>query len=114
MSGVRRFLPAYKGIDAGDMSGAIVGPSTNVAFIDNITLVAEWAGSAPVGQVDVQVQNGNSAWSTLTLTPAFAISGASGNANAQITLGGFEKMRVIYTATSGTGTLTVWVAGKGI
>lgn len=99
---------------AGDMSGNLTSSSISTKFLDNIGLLVEWTGSAPVGALTVEVQNGQSGWSALDFGSVITVSGASGNLNININETPFEALRVKYTRTSGTGALTVTLAAKTI
>ncbi len=82
-----------------------------------------WVGTAPIGNITIQASNtytqnaagvvqnvGN--WNTLTLSSTTAVSGNTGNGFIDIdTLAGYA-VRLVYTPTSGTGTLNVTVSGK--
>jgi hypothetical protein len=111
--GRKSIVKAYKVIDAGDMSAtSITGTVTACTGIDNIGLLVEWSGSTPVGAITVEVQNGTSGWSALDFGSPIAVSGNTGNLNININQIPFENLRVVYTKSSGTGTLTVTLAAK--
>lgn len=88
-----------------------------------------WTGTSPIGAVSVQVSNDYSqnadgtinstgTWSTMTLQVAgvpvtsIPITGNTGNGFIDIDQTAAYAMRLVYTATSGTGTLLVTVVGK--
>lgn len=82
-----------------------------------------WSGTAPVGVITVQVSNSYSlnadgsvrnagSWTTLTLSSATNVSGATGNGFIDIDQIAGYAVRLIYTRTSGSGTLNVLIAGK--
>lgn len=109
-----------------DMSANITGPATIIQMLPGISYDIAWTGT-PTGTFSVQVSNtfrqspdgtitnaGN--WTTL---PSSSFSGTfpvpSGSAsNGFIDVMGTEAyaIRLVYTAVSGSGSLTVVAAGK--
>lgn len=88
-----------------------------------------WAGTSPVGTLSVQVSNDYSqneaggvadpgTWNTLTLdvagtpTTSIPVSGNTGNGFIDILQTGAYAMRLVYTATSGTGLMQATIAAK--
>lgn len=82
-----------------------------------------WAGTAPVGVMSVQVSNtysqyadgtvrnaGN--WTTLTLSAPPAVSGNTGNGFIDVDATGAFAIRLVYTRTSGVGTMNATISGK--
>lgn len=88
-----------------------------------ISYALSWAGTSPVGAASVQVSNDYSVntagivvnagtWTTLTLSAPTTISGNTGNGFIDVDATAAYAMRLIYTATSGTGTLQVVANAK--
>lgn len=82
-----------------------------------------WTGTSPVGVISVQSSNTYATdasgkvinagqWSTLPLSVTPTVSGNSGNGFIDIDASAGYAIRLVYTPTSGTGTLNVTVAGK--
>lgn len=110
------------------MSTTLTSIATNIEQISCASYDIAWTGS-PVGVITVEVSNtyvpsaapgnrpvnaGN--WSVI---PSSAFTGTyptpSGTANngaLDLAITGFTWVRIVYTPTSGTGSLTVVVAGK--
>ncbi len=83
-----------------------------------------WIGSTPIGVISVQASNDYSAtaitgrpanagtWNTLTLNyngsavTSIPVTGNTGNGLIDVTITAVYAIRVVYTATSGTGNLT--------
>jgi hypothetical protein len=100
--------------------------TSDVTIIDNLTMIGydvSWTGSSPVGSMSVQVSNtysqnadgsvrdaGN--WTTLTLSSAAPVSGNSGNGFLDIDATGAYAIRLVYTRTSGTGTMNAKICAK--
>jgi len=111
------------------MSGNITSLPTNIEQISMLSYDIAWTGS-PVGTFQVQVSNsyipaqvypnntpvnaGN--WTTIPAAdfqgnyPVPAGSASNGALDVAIT--GFTWVRLVYTSTSGTGSLNVVIAGK--
>lgn len=81
-----------------------------------------WSGSTPVGTMDVQVSNDYSInsdgsvrnaghWVTIP-SLSTAITGNSGEGLFDIVQTGAYAIRLMYTPTSGTGTLQAFLNGK--
>lgn len=120
----RPIFTPHSVITAGSMATSL---TSEVTIIQNLSMVSydiAWtAGSSPVGDITVQVSNtyrkdgqgnvivaGN--WTTLTLSVATPISGNSGNGFIDIDASAGYAIRLVYTRTSGSGTLNVVVNGK--
>lgn len=120
----KNILPKFKNITAGDMSGNITSVVTNIGYVDNVGCELSWTGT-PTGTFSVEVSvsyeqdsQGNvinaGAWNALTLNPTPVASGSAGS--FYISLNQLEApwIRVRYTRTSGSGTLTGYIATKEI
>ncbi len=82
-----------------------------------------WTGSSPVGVMSVQVSNTYSThsdgsvknagtWSTLPLSATPTVSGSTGNGFIDCEATGAYAMRLVYTRTSGTGTMQAVLSAK--
>lgn len=106
------------------MSSQII---SKVSIIQNTTLVSydiSWTGNAPVGGITVQVSNSYAVndqgvpinnspnWTTVTLSSPTSVSGNSGSGFIQLSDLSSYAIRLVYTPTSGTGTLNAIVVGK--
>jgi len=123
MSGRKNVLSIYKIIDAGDMSqSSITSAVTNITYLDNVCIELVFTGS-PVGTFSVQgsldhqqdalgniITAGN--WVSLTLSPAPVASGSADQIVIDLNQLSFPYIRVVYTKTSGTGTLNGWIGAK--
>lgn len=98
-----------------------------VTIIDDLTMVGydvSWtAGSTPIGVMSVQVSNtysqnadgsvrtaGN--WTTLTLSSAANVTGNTGNGFIDVDATGAYAIRIVYTRTSGSGTMNAKICSK--
>lgn len=122
MSSRPQFQP-HPVIVAGSMAASITSDVTIIQKLSLISYSYKWAGTAPVGTIDVQVSNDyaqNAAgqvsnagtWNSLPLSVVPSISGNSGNGMVDIELPGSYAIRTVYTRASGTGTLDVVINAK--
>lgn len=116
-------------INAGDMSGNLISQPTVLQSLTMGSYGFQWAGTAPVGTISLQISddysldpngqvNNPGHWNTApvsvggTTMTAIPVSGNTGNGYLEILGTGGYAVRVIYTATSGTGSLTAEINGK--
>lgn len=115
-------LQVFQLITAGDMSAAsLTSPVTNIQFLDNIGIQLSWTGS-PVGTFTVQVSadyNQDSLgnvlaaghWVTLTL-PTSPTTASGSPIYLDLNQLSAPWIRVVYTKTSGTGSLSAFITAK--
>lgn len=130
MGSTKNALVTFKAIDAGDLSGDVTGPTTNITFLDNISVQIIFTGT-PTGTFYIQGSNvansggligngpGTNDWVTVPVVDETGVvtlsaSGAAGQYLANLFNLGFAYLRVIYDFTSGTGDVDVWINGKSI
>ncbi len=88
-----------------------------------LSYAVSWVGSSPVGAMSVQVSNDFSinvdgsvrnagTWNTLPISPAATVSGSTGNGFIDIGATGAYAIRLVYTRTSGTGTMQAQINAK--
>lgn len=118
-------LIPVKIINAGDMSlASITSDITEVKLQDNVGIQLHWTGT-PVGTFAFQVSldhkkdpNGNvlvaGNWVSLPMSPAIAAAGGADDAYVDLNQLSAQYIRVVYTRTSGSGTLDVYVGAKGV
>lgn len=126
---IRPELRPYAVISKGNMAGSLTSSVTIIQKISMLSYHYSWTGASPVGSISVQVSNDYSidvqgnvvnagTWDTLTflsagsLVTSFSVSGNTGNGGADVFQTGFYAIRTLYTAVSGTGTLTATINGK--
>lgn len=111
-------------INAVSMASSITSSVVEIKNQDNIGIQLNWTGT-PVGTFAVQVSSdylqdtegnvmnaGN--WITLPISPSIAAAGSADSAFVDVNQTSAQYMRVVYTRTSGTGTLTGIAVGKGV
>lgn len=111
-------------IENGDMSGDITSEAVHIGFLTNLGIQFVWTGTA-VGSFEVQVSldyeqdiKGNvtntGTWIPLELIPAPVAVGSADDIFIDITQLGSPWIKLKYSASSGSGTLQGYVAGKQI
>jgi hypothetical protein len=109
----KNVLKSYKMLDAADISANASSPETSVINTDKASIHVVWSGSSPVGTLVVQAKNGEfDSWYTLDFGSAISISGSSGEHSIVLNETPFERIKLVYTATSGTGTLNAVITMK--
>lgn len=114
----------------GSMATSITSAPTIVRGVSQISYQVVWsAGSTPIGAISLQGSNDYSidamgnvknagTWTTLTFnyngTPVSSVpvTGNSGSGMIDIGSTGMYAMRIVYTRTSGSGTLAVTLNAK--
>jgi hypothetical protein len=106
------------------MGTSITSDPVEIKNQDNIGIQLHWTG-APVGAFDIEissnyredmegnVQNAGN-WVTLPLSPAITASGSADDAYIDLNQMSAMYMRIVYTRTSGTGSLDAYVVAKGV
>lgn len=119
----RPIFTPFSVITNGNMATSLTSAVTIIQNLSMISYDISWSGSSPVGVMSVQVSNtytqnadgtvrnaGN--WTTLTLSTTPTVSGNTGNGGIDVDATGFYAMRLVYTRTSGTGTMNATIAAK--
>lgn len=107
-------LAPYKTITNGDMSAAtLTSTPTNIINKDNVAIALVWTGS-PVGTFAVNVSQDKTTWIPLTLSTTPVASGSAGSIGLDLNQLAFPHIQVVYTKTSGTGTLNCTISAKQV
>ena len=112
----------FQTITAASMGAGVTSAVTNIEYMDNIGIQLGFTGT-PTGTFAVQVsadyaqdQFGNVSnagnWVALTLSPSPAASGSGDNIYIDLNQLSAPWVRVVYTRTSGTGTLNAFLTSK--
>jgi len=111
----KNVLKSFKMIDAGDLSGNITSDITSVINLDKASIVLAWSGTAPSGTIEIQARNGeNEAFRALDVGATITVSGNSGDHRIILTETPFTDIRLVYTATSGSGSLDAVITAKQV
>lgn len=124
----RTSLPPQIVLNAASMAGSLISSPTILQSLSKIAYQAVWTGTSPVGTISIQGSenyslnpngqvNNTGTWTTLTLAyngtlvTSVPVTGNTGDALIDLETG-IYALRLIYTRTSGTGTITVTTSGK--
>jgi hypothetical protein len=115
-------------ISAQSMAANITSTPTILQSLTVVNYAVSWTGTSPVGELSVEASNdyvegatgglSGGTWNVVPLTlngstvTEIPITGNSGNGMIDIPGLGAAAVRLVYTATSGTGSLTATIAGK--
>lgn len=122
MSTRPQFTPAIV-INAVSMGASITSSPTIIQKLSMINYSVSWAGTSPVGVITVQASDDyalNSdgtvktagTWNTLPLSDTCDVSGNTGNGMIDIDQLAAYAIRLVYTRTSGTGTMSAIISAK--
>lgn len=107
----------YHCITNGNMVGNITGLETDVTYLDNAAYQAVWTGT-PTGSFIIEATVDGVTWSSLDPRDADGnppvAAGAAGNLVINLNQLPFKKIRFMYLAVSGSGTLNVYTMSKQI
>ena len=123
----KTFIKPFKVLSSGDMSQAsLTSAITAVQMVDNISYQFVFTGT-PTGTFTIQVSadyapgtGPNSEpinpghWDTLPITPALLALGTDGSIFVDLNQMGCPWIRAVYTKTSGTGTVDMFITAKAI
>lgn len=122
MSGRKDNLEPFQNIIAGNMSADVYSSVTNIKWLDNLVVQLGWTGS-PVGAFAIEVSldylpgTGGTVlnagtWTALTISPSPTAAGSADTAIIDLSQLSMPWLRVHYIRSSGSGTLTGYIAGK--
>lgn len=101
----------YKIITDADMSSSITSsPSVDMSRTDGYAVYAKWTG-APVGDIKLQASVDNVNF--VDIIDSDSPVNGPGDIMWEVTTAFYDKFRVVYTRTSGTGVLNAQINGKG-
>lgn len=115
--------------NTGSMAANITSMPTILQSLSRVSYSVSWAGSSPVGTIQIQCSNdyaigatgtvvNSGTWNTMTVSlngspvQTIPVTGNSGSGLIDITATAAYAVRLVYTFTSGTGTLQAIVTGK--
>lgn len=99
-------------IDDEAMNSDITSSSLGVNEAISFSVQAIWSdGTSPVGSLDLQASNDGINFTSVLTSPS-AVSGNSGQILINVEKHAYANIRIVYTRTSGDGTLNVYVNAK--
>jgi len=94
----------------GNMADNLTSSVQDISEVCGFCVQANWsAGSTPVGTLNIQASLDNVNFTTVA---SVAVSGNSGSNLVNVNVAHYRYVQCTYTATSGSGTLNVYIAGK--
>lgn len=114
----------------GSMAGNLTSTPTILQSLTSVGYSLSWTGTSPVGTVSIQLSNdyalnpdgrtveNSGTWTTMTVSyngsnvTTVPVTGNTGTLYIDITKTAGYASRLIYTFTSGTGTLNALINGK--
>lgn len=118
----KNVVSAFKMIEDGDMSTEIISNETDVKNLDTATVRVAWdIGGTPVGVLtiealqekdDTAAASDASNWFTVDIDATITIDNTETDHQILFKNLPFDKIRLKYTATSGTGTMNAKITAK--
>ena len=119
----RPLIKPFQVITNASMAGNI---TSIVTIVDNMSMISydiSWTGSSPMGAITVEVSDTYSqnaaggvknagTWTELPLSAAGTVSGNTGTGFISLSQIPAYAVRIVYTRSSGTGTLNAFVNAK--
>lgn len=107
-------IKPFKVLENGNMATSQVSVVTNIETSDDVGYQVVWTGNA-IGTFAVEASINGVNWEELDLgSPGPAAAGSSDSFLISLGLIPYPQVRLTYTASSGTGSLNVWVCAKRI
>lgn len=111
--GRKNVLKSFPMFDAVSLGANATSSETSVINLDKASIHIVWTGSSPVGTITAQARNGESdAWYVLDFGAAISVSGSSGEHQLVFNELPFTDIRLLYTRTSGSGSITARLSAK--
>lgn len=108
----KRVLDYAALVSAESMGASITTEASNILHTDRVGYQIAWTGT-PTGAFTVEISNDGSTWVELTLSTAIAAAGSADEAFIDAETAA-KFIRLVYTRSSGTGTLNVHITAKSI
>lgn len=115
-------LESFKVVSAGSLGANYTSPAIETAQQDNIGLQMNWTGT-PTGVFSIQISmdyaqdymgNVTNAGNWATIVNSITAVGSADVAYVDLNQMSAPYVRVVYTRTSGTGAVDIYVTSKGI
>lgn len=112
----KNFIDSFNMLDAVSLADPHTSPPTNVLKLDRASLYVSWTDLLAVGELEVQGRIGeDNAWFIVDFSEPLEIK-PDYNGEFQIIFNElpFTDIRLIYTPTSGSGSLTATLTSKTV
>lgn len=115
MSFRKTVLQNYKAINAASMAADITSPSTNIQYMDNISVQLLFNGATATGEFIIEGSTDDSNFTPLDIVPRMYANDPDGSILIDMNNLSFSHIRIKYLHQSGdTGSLTAFIEGKSI
>jgi hypothetical protein len=105
----------FKLFDAQSLAASVDSTIVSVKNLDKAAIFVEWTGTAINGVIEVQVRIGDKGtWFSLDFGSAINITGSSGNHFIYLNELPFTDVKLKYTRTAGSGSMTASIAAKTV
>ena len=94
-------------IESGDLSGSLTSVITDCEQMDRISYTGVWSGTGVGGEIKVFKSDDKVNWSQIPMSDTLLLSGTSGDFFLECTEVNFKYVKLTYTFSAGTGSLTV-------
>ena len=101
----------YQLLTAQSMTGSFASPSIDLWYKEWGSIQASWTGASASGTLNLAVSNDNVNFSTYTGSSTTVLG--PGNFLWNMLFCGFRYVELVYTVTSGTGSLAAIAVAKG-
>jgi hypothetical protein len=103
----------YKLVNAGDMSANITSGVTDITYRSSVGIQLNFTGT-PTGTFGVEASVDGVTFEPLTFSSSITAAGAAGRHLIALENVPFSKVRITYTASSGSGALDAFIMAKGV
>lgn len=108
----KRVVDFGKLIEDESMGATITSAATGILHMDRAGYQLVWTGT-PTGTFTIEISNDEVSWIDVPLDTAITAAGSADQAFIDLETAA-KFTRVVYTRSSGTGTLNVHIVGKSI
>ena len=105
-----KIIGPYKLLDAVSLGASVNSSELDVTRLIYASIALEWSGT-PTGTFTIEIKNGDSPWIASTFTQA--VAGSAGTKMFEFTLLPWEQLRIAYSRSSGTGSVSAHFIAKG-
>lgn len=106
----KKVLTSYPILSSQSLAASFNSAATNAQFLDRICYSVSWTGSA-VGSLIAQGSIDNVNFANLDMN-AITLNNATDNAILDIQVTALPYVRLAYTRSSGTGSMSGYISGK--
>lgn len=114
MTGRKNVLKIFKVLENEQLNTSVVGPVTDITYLDNVGFQFNVTTSDAYGTFGVEASIDGNQWQALTISPTPSISGSNDVVLINLNQLPFPYVRPIYTSLSGDGYCDGYISAKMI